>query len=77
MKTTHGFTIKDLKKIIKGLDNDIPVILVNPVGMGNNEFIDRNIEINDAKISADGIAHTIETRNIKSYTKTKALLIYL
>jgi 6-phosphogluconate dehydrogenase (decarboxylating) len=74
--TKDGFTIGDLKKLIEGLDDDTPVLLVNPVGMGSNQFISDNIEIGDVIISDGGIAYTNNMTHIKHSVKTKGLLIY-
>jgi hypothetical protein len=74
--TKVGFTIGDLKKIIEGLDDDTPVLLVNPVGIGSNQFVGDNIEIGDVIISDDGISYTTNMSHIKHTVKTKGLLIY-
>jgi hypothetical protein len=74
--TNVGFTIGDLKKLIEGLDDDTPVLLVNPVGRGSNHFVGDNIEIGDVIISDDGISYTTNMSHIKHTVKTKGLLIY-
>ena len=74
--TKVGFTIGDLKKIIEGLDDDTPVLLVNPVGIGSNQFVGDNIEIGDVIISDDGISYTTNMSHIKHTVKTKGLLIH-
>jgi hypothetical protein len=74
--TNVGFTIGDLKKLIEGLDDNTPVLLVNPVGRGSNQFVGDNIEIGDVIISDDGISYTTNMSHIKHTVKTKGLLIY-
>lgn len=73
-----GFTIRDLKKIIEHLDDATPVLLVNPVGRGNNQFDNDNIEIADVIIADDGISYTNNMSGvINSVETTKGLLIFL
>ncbi len=72
----NGFTIGDLKKMIEGLDDETPVLLVNPVGRGSNQFVGDNIEIGDVIVSDDGISYTTNMSHIKHSVKTKGLLIY-
>lgn len=72
----NGFTIGDLKKMIEGLDDNTPVLLVNPVGMGSNQFVGNNILIDDVIVSDDGISYTTNMSHIKNFVKTKGLLIY-
>lgn len=72
----NGFTIADLKKLIEGLDDDTPVLLVNPVGMGSNQFVGDQIEIGEVIISEDGISYTTNMSHIKHTDKTRGLLIY-
>lgn len=72
----NGFTIGDLKRMIKGLDDETPVLLVNPVDRGSNQFVAGNIKIDDVIISDDGIAYTTNMTHIAHFVKTKGLLIY-
>ena len=72
----NGFTIGELKKIIEGLDDETPVLLVNPVGRGSNQFVGYNITIDDVIVSDDGISYTTNMSHIKHSVKTKGLLIY-
>lgn len=70
-----GFTVRDLRKIIEELDDDTPVLLVNPVGRGSNQFVGDSISIDDVIISDDGISYTTNMSHIKHSIKTKGLLI--
>lgn len=72
----NGFTIGKLKKMIEGMDDNTPVLLVNPVGRGSNEFVGDSIEIGDVIVSEDGISYTTDMTHIKHTIKTKGLLIY-
>jgi len=72
----NGFTIGDLKKMIEGLDDETPVLLVNSVGRGSNQFVGDNIEVGDVIVSDDGISYTTNMSHIKHSVKTKGLLIY-
>lgn len=72
----NGFTIGKLKKMIEGMDDNTPVLLVNPVGRGSNKFVGDSIGIGDVIVSEDGISYTTNMSHIKHTIKTKGLLIY-
>lgn len=72
----EGFTIGDLKRIIDGLDDETPILLVNPVGRGNNQFDSGSMEIADVAVSEDGFAYTTNHVFSKDSPKVKGLLIY-
>ena len=54
----------------------ISLLLVNPVGMGSNQFVGDQIEIGEVIISEDGISYTTNMSHIKHTDKTRGLLIY-
>jgi hypothetical protein len=56
MKKHLSTTLSEFLNETIGLDDNTPVLLVNPVGRGSNQFVGGNIEIGDVIVSEDGIS---------------------
>lgn len=57
-KVSKGFTVGELKELIKDLSDDCPVLLINPVGKGSSEYVKDNISVEDVLVSDNGIGYT-------------------
>jgi len=67
-----GYTVGQLRELIKDLDDDTPVVKINPVGVGDNNH--DAFEIGMVEIGKNGYA-SVDLNDSPVYT-TKGLLIY-
>jgi len=70
------YTVGDLRKFISELSDDAPVIIVNPVGKGTNEYTKDSIGIEDVKIDDKGYSYYGNTNNRTDVETVKGLVIY-
>ena len=73
-----GYTVGQLRELIKYLDDETPVVMVNPVNIGDNNH--NAFEVGDVEIDGNGYA-SFNTKESPMYKKstlynTKGLLVY-
>lgn len=81
LENNNYYTIGELKEFIKDLPDNSPVLIVNPVGRGSNEYISDSIKIEDVKIDDKGYSTYINDGFFGSNNRTglnvvKGLIIY-
>jgi hypothetical protein len=74
----YNFTISDLKRLIQELPDDAPVVLVNTVNKGDNQYLKNNLEVGLVNIEVEtGYAYYTANEPLRDDVKrVNGLIIY-
>lgn len=74
----YNYTIGDLKRLIQELPDDAPVVLVNGIGKGDNNYLQNNLEVNLVNLDTEtGYAYYTNKEPLRDDVKrVNGLIIY-